>query len=635
VAGMTELNGRRFRITDLSANTFSLDEEDSSGYTAYSSGGSAKSENFRLESAAAPTTADPNVITWTGVTGVRRYNVYKALNNVYGFIGTAEELTFNDTGIEEDTTTTPPAHRNPFFNTGNYPSTVAFHQQRRVFANSDNDVEDVWASRSADFSNFTRREPIQDDDTVNWNLAGQQVNEVQSMINLTGTLIVMTTGGEWSVGGNVSGILTPGNINPRQYSYNGSGKLQPLVINGTAIYLQGRQNILRDLNAESDFESFKGDDLTLFSNHLFENKTIVDMAFQQIPHSTGWFVRSDGVLLGLTYLREQEILAWHRHDFDGGTVENVAVIPEGNEDVVYVVVKRTIDSKTVRYVERLASRINSDVEDYIFVDSSVTVDGTNTGSTTMTLTGGTDWDHYEDLTLTASASHFASTDVGTKEIHLNDSTGDIVRLRITAFSSATVVTARGHKIVPTTMRSTALTTWGDAVAVVGGLWHLEGEQISALGDGFVKASVNNDSYTAVTVSSGQAALDKKHVVMQVGLPITADLETLNVDTAQLETLADKKSMSTKVTATVESTSPFWAGHKPPTDDSDDPLENLTEMKLRNEESQEVPTDLKTENINVNITSTYTNGARVFLRNIDPTPCSILSIHAGGYFPFRG
>jgi hypothetical protein len=163
-----------------------------------------------------------------------------------------------------------------------------------------------------------------------------------------------------------------------------------------------------------------------------------------------WAVRSDGVLLGLTYVREHEIVAWHHHDFENGIVENVCVVPENDEDAVYLCVKRTIDGSDVRYIERMQTRAVQDIKDLVIMDSAITYDGRNTnGSHTMDLSGGTTWDNTETLTLTSSTAFFASTDVG-NQIHLNtvDADGNItdqIRFTIKAFSSSTVVTGKAHK----------------------------------------------------------------------------------------------------------------------------------------------------------------------------------------------
>jgi len=571
-------------------------------------------------------------ISWSAVTGAAEYNIYRAVNGVYGFIGTAVGLAFRDTGITPDTSDTPPSARNPF--ASDFPSTVTYYQQRLVFANTNSDPETVWASRSGQFKNFTVSSPIQDDDAVTFVLAGRQVNSVKHLLDL-GKLVVMTVGGEHLIQGDQAGTLKPTDVNPVQQSYFGSGNLAPIIIGKTAIFLQARGSIIRDLGYDVQSDGYTGNDLTIFSAHLFDGFSMVDWAFAQTPHSVIWVVRDDGILLGLTYVREHQLWAWHRHDFSNGdaTVENVCVIPEGTEDSVYLVIKRTINGATKRYIERLTTRQIGDIVDAIFLDSALSYDGRNTGVRTMTLSGGTDWVYTETLTLTASSSFFTSADVG-NSIFLYTATGEVVRCEITAYTSGTVVSVKPHKTVPASLRSAATTSWSRAVDELTGLWHLEGKAVSVFADGFVVASPNNASYDGITVSNGTITLDKPYAVIHVGLPITADLETLDIDTPQGETVSDKKKLITAVSVFVEKTRGLWVGPKPPTDDDTDPLENLREIKQRNEETYEQPVDLATETLDVDIKGEWNSNGRIFIRQVDPLPASILAVVPTGLVPFR-
>lgn len=649
VGGMTEVNDNRYLVNNVTANTFQLrgfngDAVDSTAYTAYTSGGTFTEYGKTWTSAAAPTAALPIRLSWAAVAGASEYVVYRenkapgtsgAFSDVYGYIGITKTNYFEDPGTEPDDLDNPPAESTVFEATDDYPSAVAYVQQRRVFANTNNDPEKVWLSRIGNFKNFTTRSQMQDDDSVSFILAGKQVNSVNHMIDI-GRLVVFTSGGEWAIQGDSSGIITPTDINPVQYGYNGSLSLPPLVIGGNALFVQARGSIIRDLNYDDTSQQYRGQDLTIFSSHLFDEYTIVDWSYQQIPHSIVWAVRSDGVLLGLTYVREHEMWAWHKHDFEGGTVKSVCSIPDGNEDAVYVVVERTIGARTTKYIEKINTRQVSEaaIEDAVFVDSALTYDGRHTGATTMTLSGGTNWTFDETLTLTASASTFTTAYVG-NQIHITGTDGTIIRFTIDAYTSATVVTGRPHKTVPAGMRSAAQSTWAYAVDRVTGLWHLEGQSLSVFADGFVVANPNNEAYDVLTVSSGALTLDKHYSVIHAGLPYISDIETLDIDSPQGETLADKKKLVGKVSIFVEKSRGIWAGPRPPSDDDTDPLENLYELKVRNDEDYDSPVALQTGVVEINIKADWNQGGRVFIRQVDPVPLSVLAVIPSGLMPFRG
>jgi hypothetical protein len=192
--------------------------------------------NLRAPSAFAHT------ITWNNVVGATEYNVYQVVNGVAGYIGTAIGLQFVNDGIPPDTSDNPPVARNPFGSADNYPSTVTHYQQRLMFANTDNDPETVWGSKIGLLKNFTISTPIQDDDAVTFPLVGKQVNEVQSLLELA-RLVAFTAGAEYGINGNAAGALTYSEVNPKQYSQNGSGVIRPIIVGSTALYVQGRGTI--------------------------------------------------------------------------------------------------------------------------------------------------------------------------------------------------------------------------------------------------------------------------------------------------------------------------------------------------------------------------------------------------------
>jgi len=584
-----------------------------------------------------PSSATPVTVGWNlkgGSTAPLSYNIYRSdtgLLGTYGYIGYTDgtSTSFVDRGVPPDFSTNPPIDTDPLNASGDYPSAVAYIQQRRWFASTTNDPEKVFASRVAAFGYFYKTSPIADDDRIIFELSGNRVAEVRHLVDL-GSAVLFTNSSEYALQGD-NGFVTPVAINPKQYSKNGASTLSPLIIDSTALYVQARGSAIRDLSFDFQVDGYRGNDLTIFASHLVDGYTIDDWAFQAIPHSVVWAVRGDGTLLSLTYVREQQILGWATHDFDGGLVENVCVVPEGTEDAVYLVIQRTINGRSCRYVERFAQRRVDDRKDMIFMDSALTYDGRNSGSTTMTLSGGSTWAYDETLTLTASASQFVSGDVG-NEIHLEGADGELIRFEITGYTSATVVTGRPNRTVPASLQSTATTVWADAVDEITGLWHLEGLDVSVLGDGTVVASPYNDDYVTRTITNGTLTLDKCYGVIHIGLPFIADLQTLDIDTAQGETVSDKKKLLNKLTIHLEESAGIYAGQDEPS--GLDPLESLYELKLRNDEPYDDPTDLVTGTAEIIIDANWNSNGSIFIRQVDPLPMSVLAVAPAGYVPFR-
>lgn len=570
-----------------------------------------------------PTTAAPNVLTWTAVTGAAEYNVYREVipgSGSYGFIGIAGSNSFNDNNITPDGTFAPPIDRNPFSAAGDYPTAVCYYQQRQVFGNTDNNPEIVHSSRSGNFSNFTITSPSQSDDAVSWTVAANKVQAVQHMIAL-GKLIVFTAEAEWAILGGADGVLRPGEVNPELQTENGCGLLPPIIINKSAIYVQARGSIVRDLTFSVDVDGYTGDDLTIFATHLFQYNDLVDWDYQKTPDSIVWIVRDDGTLLGLTYVKEHKVLGWHRHDTHLGFYENVCVVPEGDEDAVYVVVFRTINGAVKRYIERFASRNFRDIIDAYFVDCGLSYDGWNTTATTMAASGGVTWAHTEDLTLTASAGYFVAGDVGNTITlyYYFDADGierasvqDSVTFTIRAYTDPTHVTVRSNKTVPTWARAAAGTDWSKGVDQLSGLDHLEGETVSILADGHVE--------TPQVVVGGAITLPIPRSLIHVGLPIEADLETLDIDTADGAPLIDKYKNVETVDMTVESSRGVKIG---PDED------HLEEWKQRELEDMGEPIQPFTGNITVNIESNWNSNGRLFIRQSDPLPLTVLAIVPSG------
>jgi hypothetical protein len=293
-----------------------------------------------------------------------------------------------------------------FSDTTGYPSCVTFFEQRLVFAATTAQPQAIFFSRSADYENFDDKyhETVADDDAIVYTIASNQVNAIR-FLTATRTLIIGTAGGEFAAdGGGTGEAITPTNILINKQSNHGAANVDGISLGNATLFLQRAKRKIRELAYNFDVDGYTAPDLTILAEHITESG-ITQMAYQEEPNSIIWCVRTDGQLLGFTYQREQQVTAWHRHIIGGSfgsgnaVVESVEVLPtDDSEYQVWIIVKRTIDGATKRYVEYLHNLKFDTTDDtsFNYLDSQLAYDG----SATTTISG---LDHLEGETVSVLA----------------------------------------------------------------------------------------------------------------------------------------------------------------------------------------------------------------------------------------
>jgi len=327
-----------------------------------------------------------NTITVGAVTGATSYNFYKAESEgsgVYGYIGSSETTNFKDYNIAPNVSDSPPVDRLPFGTVGDAstttkPSTVAYYQQRILFGGTVGKPETIDVSKTANFHSMRTSIPSKDDDSINFTIASQQVNEVRHILAV-GSLLVLTSGGEWKITEGENQVLTPSTVSAKIQSYYGASRVSPVIVGHTALYVQESGSRIRDIGYTFESDSYTGSDLSVMAQHLFRNHTITDMTFAQEPHRMVWATRDDGVLLGLTYHKEHKVTGWSHHE-TSGDFGSLSVVKEGQEDILYVTVQRVINGNTVNTIERLHERNWDLAVDAFCVDCGLTYDSAETAT---------------------------------------------------------------------------------------------------------------------------------------------------------------------------------------------------------------------------------------------------------------
>ena len=315
-------------------------------------------------------------LQWSAVAGASQYNIYKDAQGRYAFIGVTSTLNYEDHNYVGDVEVTPPLANNPFVS-GNYPGAVCFHQQRLVLGGTNSKPSTFYQSRTGDFENFTKSNPTKDDDMLEFTLASGKVDQIKWVAPFA-DLMVGTAGSEIRVTGrDGGGTITPVSVDAKPQSYWGSGEVPPIVIGNSILHVRRQGGAVRDLFYSLEKDGYAGNDLSILATHLFDGHSIRSWSYQQTPDSIIWCVRDDGVLLGMTYLKEHEIWGWHVHTTQG-EFEAVCTIDGPKEDRTYVVVKRVINGQTLRWVELITPkwRESDGIENAFFVDAGLQYNGT-------------------------------------------------------------------------------------------------------------------------------------------------------------------------------------------------------------------------------------------------------------------
>lgn len=266
-----------------------------------------------------------------------------------------------------------------------FPSAVTFYEQRLMLAGSVSDPAVLWGSKPGVYLDFT--DGADSDRAIIYRMASGAADVVRWL--MPGRVLVAgTSAGEYAIAASSQNeALTPSNVKAVLQTTYGTSSVKPVRLNQVILYPQrdGRpSNAARKLREFSyDFarDGFTSVDLTVFSEHVLVDG-VSSLAFQLAPDATVWIARGDGELVGCTYERTQEVVAWHRHPITNGIVTAVGTLPGASGDELWLCVERTIDGAAARTIEVIAfdNRDNTAKADAIYVDAAAIYDGTATTS---------------------------------------------------------------------------------------------------------------------------------------------------------------------------------------------------------------------------------------------------------------
>lgn len=414
---------------------------------------------------------------------------------------------------------------------GNYPNSSIMFKQRRLYLSTVNKPMTIFGSRTGAYDDFTYSLDATAADSFELSLDSPELTPIKYGVVGPLGLFVFTEKSVYEINSVTGQAFSPTSAKAEPRMGVGVADVKPLTVDDGFLFLQSKSTSVRAIHPTSLQNSYQIKDISVFSSQFFTSSNQITSWTKAInPDRLLWASRADGTMLTCTYVPEHNVYAWANH-FTNGEVEYVESVFENGLDRTYAVVKRTVNGKTYRFIERFAVRHVSNVEDLYAVDSCI--------STALTYPAGTltldKTQVSETATVTCSASSFASGDVG-KHIRVGNG-----RLTITAFTSATTVSGIIEIEITDVNPQTGLPkvydtgTWSldSKVTTVSGLNHLEGETVQIFADG--------NEFPSKTVTNGAVTLSTAASFVVVGLAFDAVLSTLPLtSTSRLITKKKKR-----------------------------------------------------------------------------------------------
>ena len=529
-----------------------------------------------------------------------------------------------------------------FSDTTGHPSCVTFFEQRLVFAATLNNPQTVYFSKSGDYENMDANlgGTIADDDAIIYTIASNQVNAIRFM-TATRTLIIGTAGGEFAVsGGGTDNAITPTNILIKKQSNHGAANVDAIAVGNATLFLQRARRKIRELAYNFDVDGYVAPDMTILAEHITEGG-LTQVAYQQEPNQIIYATREDGELVGLTYQREQQVTAWHRHVFGGRfgiatlTVSDYANIAVGNKIILtksngttatFTSQSSSSDAPTgtdgwrpFQSNNTTATNIKTAINNHTNFTATVSGAVVTITETLHEATGYLTIKSFDSTRLTATSEGKAMVD-SVAVIPTDDKeyqTWVIVKRTIDGTTKRYVEYLNELDFDETDNTSfnfldSALSYSGSAATTISGLAHLEGQVVSVLADG---ATHPNKTVNG----SGQITLDRASTNVKVGLAFTSLLQTMRLDAGSQDgTSQGKTKRIYDITVRMYESIGIEVGPD---------LDNMERIPFRSS------ADLMDEGIppftgdkEVEFRGNYETDGFIFVRQTQPLPFTILSLY---------
>ena len=439
-----------------------------------------------------------------------------------------------------------------------YPAAVAFYEQRLVFASTTTQPQTLFFSVGGSFEDFSSG--VDADDALTYTLGSNQVNIIR-YLQAGRVLLVGTSGGEFVVTSSEDAPLSPTNAVVKRQATYGSADIQPVQVANVTLFVQRAKRKLRELVFDLNTDSYQAPDMTILAEHITAGG-IKEMSLQQEPDNVVWCVLNNGRLAGMTYRREEQVVAWHEHIIGGRFGEcTVTVSDYANIAVGTTLTFTKSDGTTVTFTSEAAGASaptdttfgfrphtnNNTTADNIFTRINAHADFTvaNPSAAVVTIT---ETNHNGTGFLSCVSSdkvRLTTTDEGIAQVEsLAIVPGDLDEDQVYMIVKRTIngSTARyveyfstfdfGSDVTDAFFVDSALSYSGTAATSMSGLSHLEAQTVAILADG--------STHPTKSVASGALTVERSTTKAHIGLSFSSLLKTMRVEAGGTEGTSQAK-----------------------------------------------------------------------------------------------
>ena len=433
-----------------------------------------------------------------------------------------------------------------FNDSGDYPACGTLYEQRLIEAGSDNEPDKLYGSTQGDYPNFIC-DPDSEDYSIQFSLVSQKVDPILNVIGSPNGLLLGTASGVWVMSGNNGAALTQNNVNATKQTSIGVGKLSPQLANDSVVFTSRSLREVIFLIFNFSTNQWDNIDLTRLNRSITLGPTkntsgIVQTAFQNEPYPIFWAVRADGQLIGLVFNKQDQVFAWFRINMipEGGYIESVSCSPQADdEDQIWIVVNRTINGSTVRYIEYfMPQEIFGELSNAFFVHCGLQLNMGNSAVITGITQNNPCSVNAPNHGFTTGQTIRITSVLGMTPINQNP----------TQAYTITVIDANNF-----TLNGMNTTSWpaytGGGIAIpvtnqVTGGGYLAGQSVVAVGDG---AKI----FTGIMPSNGILNFATYANLITMGIPYTMTVQPLNlVVSSQGATTRGMKQKLNRVTVSI-------------------------------------------------------------------------------------